>query len=60
MSHVWIQTSTKCAPPLTKHPASAGVASKRVRIIAPTARYSDSPLFPRPITPTAHFSDNIK
>ena len=32
----------------------------RVRTIAPTARYSDDPLFRQPITPTAHFSDNAK
>ena len=30
---------------------------KRVRTIAPTARYSDRPLFRRPIIPTAHYSD---
>jgi hypothetical protein len=29
----------------------------RVRIIAPTARYSDGPLFRQPIIPTAHYSD---
>ena len=32
--------------------------SKRVRIIAPTARYSDGPLFRRPIIPTTHYSDS--
>jgi hypothetical protein len=31
---------------------------KRVRIIAPTARYSDGPLFRRPIIPTTHYSDS--
>jgi hypothetical protein len=30
----------------------------RVRIIAPTARYSDGPLFRRPIIPTTHYSDS--
>jgi len=30
----------------------------RVRIIAPTAHYSDSPMLRQPIAPTAHFSDN--
>ena len=29
----------------------------RVRIIAPTARYSDGPLFRRPIIPITHYSD---
>jgi hypothetical protein len=29
----------------------------RVRIIAPTARYSDGPLFRRPIIPTTHYTD---
>jgi hypothetical protein len=31
---------------------------QRVRIIAPTARYSDGPLFRRPIIPTTHYSDS--
>ena len=32
--------------------------AKGVRIIAPTACYSDVPLFRRPIIPTAHSSDS--
>ena len=32
--------------------------SIRVRIIAPTARYSAGPLFRRPIIPTTHYSDS--
>jgi hypothetical protein len=32
--------------------------SYRVCIIAPTARYSDGPLFRRPIIPTTHYSDS--
>ena len=33
---------------------------QRVRTIAPTARYSDDPLFRQPITPTAHFFRQCK